>query len=701
MTSSAFARLCPGCFAEKGNASICPHCGYDESQKRGPLVLPHRTLLHQGQYLIGKVLGKPGGFGITYLALDTKLETKVAIKEYLPRDLAGRDGDHATISAHSADDAEHFRYGLTQFLQEARTLARFDHANIVRVRNFFEENGTGYLVMDYYDGITLADYLTQQPQGKLPEKTAVDILMPILDGLREVHAKNFLHRDIKPQNIYLTTGNRAILLDFGAARQAMSERSRSLSVVLSEGYAPYEQYHRRGEQGPWTDIYACAAVLYHAVAGAPPPPATERVSKDELDLDALGVSASLANALRLGLAVDHKNRPQTMAEFQGLLLDRTDPTRTAETKSIAAKVAPRPIEPSQGNKPPGLRKWLGPIALGLVAFAAVRMIMTVPNQDENKPVSPNLASAPLAVATASDRYSTVGRYPITDCVKDKRTGLTWEGKPANGERSSSQTYTNYGDQRSGDTSAYVDSVNAMRLCGYSDWRLPTKDELAGLVVKGVRPTIDSTWFPNTQASGYWSASIYAGSAAFAWGIDFGNGNLGNVSRNNSGQVRLVRDGNEYQEPKEGIAKVEINSAPPQPVSVAATESVLGRCKVIDKDIADTYIGECKNGLAHGQGLARGRDEYQGNFSEGYQDGFGIYLWGDNSEWPTERYEGWWIKGDRKNVFGVKSIEINSSHSGLAFFQREGKIEGNRYVVRGLWNGNNLVRKCNTKEECLN
>jgi len=351
-TPASFATLCPGCFAEKASTSTCPHCGYDESKRRGPLVLPHRTLLNNGQYLIGKVLGKPGGFGITYLAFDTKLETKVAIKEYLPRDLAGRDGDRATISAHSADDAEHFRYGLTQFLQEARTLARFDHANIVRVRNFFEENGTGYLVMDYYDGITLADYLAQQPQGKLPEKTAVDILMPILDGLREVHAKNFLHRDIKPQNIYLTTGNRAILLDFGAARQAMSERSRSLSVVLSEGYAPYEQYHRRGEQGPWTDIYASAAVLYHAVAGEPPPPATERMSKDELNIETLGVSPSLSNALRLGLAVDHKNRPQTMVEFQALLLRAGAPqVLTGVVKPMLVKAVQPPSERIEVARP--------------------------------------------------------------------------------------------------------------------------------------------------------------------------------------------------------------------------------------------------------------------------------------------------------------------------------------------------------------
>jgi len=384
-TTTEHAQLCPGCFTAKGNASICPQCGYDESLKRGPLVLPHRTLLHHGQYLIGKVLGKPGGFGITYLALDTKLETRVAIKEYLPRDLAGRDAGHATISAHSAEDGEFFRYGLTQFLQEARTLAQFDHANIVRVRNFFEENGTGYLVMDYYDGITLADYLAQQPQGKLPEKTAVGILMPILDGLREVHAKNILHRDIKPQNIYLTTANRPILLDFGAARQAMGERSRSLSVVLSEGYAPYEQYHRRGEQGPWTDIYACAAVLYHAVAGEAPPPATERMHKDELDIAALGVSAALAEALRLGLAVDHHKRPQRMAEFQALLLgEKANSQAAVEHKPVLADMPATAttggrtnssVEPAQGKKPSGLKKWWMP-ALALFFAIVVQAMFT-------------------------------------------------------------------------------------------------------------------------------------------------------------------------------------------------------------------------------------------------------------------------------------------------------------------------------------
>ena len=240
--------LCPGCFADKGQTNPCPHCGYDEQANRGPLPLPHRTLLHD-QYLVGRVLGKPGGFGITYLGWDLHLQMRLAIKEYLPRELAGRATDRATVAAHSSDDGEQFRYGLEQFLREARTLAHLDHPNIVGVRHFFEANGTAYLVMNYYQGLSLAEYLDQQG-GHMPEEQATQLMLPILDGLRAVHAKDFLHRDIKPQNIYLARldsgGVRPILLDFGAARQAMGEHSRSLSVVLTPGYAPFEQYHRKG-----------------------------------------------------------------------------------------------------------------------------------------------------------------------------------------------------------------------------------------------------------------------------------------------------------------------------------------------------------------------------------------------------------------------------------------------------------------------
>jgi serine/threonine protein kinase len=311
--------LCPGCFADKGRETYCPRCGYDESAERGPLALPHRTLL-QGQYLVGRVLGKPGGFGITYLAFDTGLETRVAIKEYLPRDLAGRDGGRSTVKAHSREDGELFRFGLEEFIGEARTLAKFDHLHLVRVRHVFEENGTAYMVMDYYEGLTLAEYLHRK--GRVAEKTALDILMPILDGLREVHEKGFIHRDIKPQNIYLTNQGRPILLDFGAARLAMAERSRSLSVVLTPGYAPFEQYQRRGEQGPWTDVYACAAVLYQMVTGEAPPEATERVDEDGLQPPralAPDLSQEVAKTLMKGLAMTVRDRYKSIYELQDAL----------------------------------------------------------------------------------------------------------------------------------------------------------------------------------------------------------------------------------------------------------------------------------------------------------------------------------------------------------------------------------------------
>jgi formylglycine-generating enzyme required for sulfatase activity/serine/threonine protein kinase len=320
--------LCPGCFADQGDAHPCPHCGYDERAPRGPLPLPHRAFL-DGKFIVGRVLGKPGGFGITYLGWDLSLQTRVALKEYLPRDLVGRDRDRSTVAAHSAEDGVLFRYGLEQFLREARTLAQLDHPNIVRVRHFFEDHGTAYLVMDYYPGYTLAEQLDRQG-GRLAEGPAVQLLRPILDGLRAVHAKGFLHRDVKPQNIYLArldSGNlRPILIDFGAARQALSERSRSVSEVLTPGYAPYEQYKGKGRQGTWTDVYAVAATFYRTVTGEPPPPAPDRRDGEPLrPATAFGVGRRLTDALDAGLAMDVEKRPQTIQAFQARLPTGDEP----------------------------------------------------------------------------------------------------------------------------------------------------------------------------------------------------------------------------------------------------------------------------------------------------------------------------------------------------------------------------------------
>ena len=358
--------LCPGCFSDKGRNNLCHHCGYDEKAERGPLILPHRTRLH-GQFVVGRVLGKPGGFGITYLGWDLNLQTRVAIKEFLPRDLAGRSGDRATVAVHAQDDAELFRFGLEQFLLEARTLAQLDHPNIVRVRHFFEANGTAYLVMDYYQGLSLAEYLDQRG-GRLPEDQAKLLIPPTLDGLRAVHAKGFLHRDLKPQNLYLahleSGGVRPILLDFGAARHAMGERSRSLSAIITPGYAPFEQYHRNGVQGPWTDIYSAAAVLYRMVTGETPPEATERRDRDTLrPAAAFGVSPGLSQALAVAMAQTPEGRPQTVQSFQALL---AEPISAAPLPFPVPPPSPTPVPPTQ---PATSRAWMTWLVLAVVLAA--------------------------------------------------------------------------------------------------------------------------------------------------------------------------------------------------------------------------------------------------------------------------------------------------------------------------------------------
>jgi serine/threonine protein kinase len=342
---------CPGCFADRGfdprRVNPCPNCGYDERAERSPLLLAPGTVL-KGQFQIGRVLGRPGAFGITYLAWDLGLHRRVAIKEYLPRELAGRGTDRATVVAHCGDD-EAFRFGLHQFLVEARTLARLDHPNVVRVFQVFEANGTAYLAMEYYEGLTLADHMEARG-GRLPESQALMLIAPVLDGLRAVHAQGFLHRDIKPQNIYLARteggGVRPILLDFGAARQSVGERSRSLSVVLTEGYAPFEQYIRKGHQGPWTDIYAVGTVLYRMLCGELPPDALQRMELDTLKpASAFGVSRHLSQVIARALALSPEDRPQRVDDFQNELQGHTPkPTPVASPLPIA-DLPPPPSDP--------------------------------------------------------------------------------------------------------------------------------------------------------------------------------------------------------------------------------------------------------------------------------------------------------------------------------------------------------------------
>jgi serine/threonine protein kinase len=410
MTDQDLRDHCAGCFAPRElntAAEPCPRCGFDPHTERPANALPPGTLL-AGQFVVGRVLGKPGGFGITYLGLDRHLQMRVAIKEYLPRDLAMRAADGGTIMAHTVEEQTLFGFGLEQFMTEARTLAQLDHPNIVRVRQFFEANGSAYLVMDYYEGVSLAEHLAGQPGGRMAEAPALALIQPVLDGLRAVHAKGFLHRDIKPANIYLALsesgGVRPILLDFGAARQAMGERSRSLSVVVSDGYAPFEQYHRKGRQGPWTDIYAAAAVLYRALTGQVPPPASERMAEDELKPAAsFGVSAPVSKALARALAMQTQARPQTVTEFQQQLrglppaedwIELPFPPPRRPVRRVADPAPPPHAKPTaRAAAKPGPRRapWLAALPLLAAALAVAVLIGLQPRDDARR--TPVAASA--------------------------------------------------------------------------------------------------------------------------------------------------------------------------------------------------------------------------------------------------------------------------------------------------------------------
>jgi len=216
-----------------------------------------------GNYEILAKLGE-GGFGITYKAQHIHLETIVVIKEYMPTSMAIRDRDSISITVTTQDNVESYNFGLERFLSEAKILASFKHPNIVGINDFFEANNTAYFVMPFVEGITLSEYVENMPT-ELKQEEVLNLLIPILEGLKESHSKEILHRDIKPDNIFLTEDGRPILIDFGAARIDFAKKSESINAVLTPPYAPPEQYGSSATQGPWTDIYALGMVLYKLV----------------------------------------------------------------------------------------------------------------------------------------------------------------------------------------------------------------------------------------------------------------------------------------------------------------------------------------------------------------------------------------------------------------------------------------------------
>ena len=272
-----------------------------------------------GRYEVVSVLGQ-GGFGITYRARDLQLDRHVAIKEYLPTSLAVRQGG-TTVLPRSTNVAEDFTWGRERFIVEGRTLANLHSAaSIVRVFDFLEINGTAYIVMELVQGETLERVLKQR--GPLGPEAIDAILMPLLDGLAQVHEAGFLHRDIKPANILLGAGGKPTLIDFGASRAAMAGRTAAMTAIFTPGYAAAEQM-TSAKQGPWTDIYGLSATMYHAITGKPPASAFDRMLDDDYEPLAkrapAGFAAGLLIGIDAGLSVRAAERPQSIAGWRPLL----------------------------------------------------------------------------------------------------------------------------------------------------------------------------------------------------------------------------------------------------------------------------------------------------------------------------------------------------------------------------------------------
>lgn len=338
--------FCPHCMEVLGaRVSTCPACGKSTDFKNKDHQLPVFSILH-GRYVIGRYLGE-GGFGITYIGYDLNMKQKVAIKEFYVTGISGR-SHSLTVKTMSQDYIEAVKKSKDRFLDEAKTLAMFtDEPNIVGVKDYFDENNTAYIVMEYLEGQDLKQFLKEN--GPQDFDTVFALLRPVMEALCKVHQKGLIHRDISPANIMLMPDGKVKLLDFGTARVQSVQGDKSLTVALKHGFAPLEQYMAHGKQGAWTDVYAMTATFYQLLTGKVPPQATTRgtkVSTGEADPlkkpSELGVEISKKQeaVLLQGLAVNHTKRIQRMEDLiAGLSEAKTAATPITPVKSAGEEAA--------------------------------------------------------------------------------------------------------------------------------------------------------------------------------------------------------------------------------------------------------------------------------------------------------------------------------------------------------------------------
>lgn len=353
--------LCIHCMKEKHSADeICPFCGSDpKSADIPPYHLQPFSIL-AGKYLLGMAIGE-GGFGITYIGMDLNLEMRVAIKEYYPNGCAVRNcSESNTVLSYSNSAQEVFEKGREKFINEARLLAKCSNlSEIVSVKDFFRENHTAYIVMEYIEGITLKAYLKQNGDHISAQKT-LQMMKPVICSLSKVHDMNLIHRDISPDNIMICNNGSVKILDFGGARDYIFSNEKSLSIMLKPGYAPEEQYRTHGNQGPWTDVYALCATMYRCITGSVPPESLERAYQESLPpIRSISPDCppAAASAIEKGMSIYPEDRFQSMQELYSALYE----------SSQSFSDAP---EPQKRSKRKGLKIFLV-ICLFVIAFILV------------------------------------------------------------------------------------------------------------------------------------------------------------------------------------------------------------------------------------------------------------------------------------------------------------------------------------------
>lgn len=310
---------------------VCPFCGFvpGTPPKEAYHLVPGTVL--KNRYIIGTTVGF-GGFGITYRAWDMSLDRKVAVKEYYPNGVVNRVPGEKKVIIYTGNKANEFAAGKTRFLDEARNMTHFNtHPNIVNVYEFFEENNTAYIAMEFLDGKSYKEYIREQG-GCVDQNTAVNVVLSVLDALKEIHKAHIIHRDVSPDNIFMVPvgedgqNYQVKLIDFGAARFSTGDEEKTLSIILKPGYAPPEQYRAKSKQGPWTDIYAVGAVLYRSLTGVMPEESVNRMVEDHLKPPSElkpEISGQLSDTILRAMALNQELRFQNTDQFREALQNRT------------------------------------------------------------------------------------------------------------------------------------------------------------------------------------------------------------------------------------------------------------------------------------------------------------------------------------------------------------------------------------------